>query len=86
MWNKIIYNKLCYGIPVHTKNTFVHHRWQKNHFCFDKACTARKKKLLLNLLDLVLMDLNRRLDGRGQIGHGLFLRSTADTMIQDKYI
>ena len=67
MWNKITYNKLWKGI--HIKNTLesgicVHHRWEKNHFCFDRACTARGEKLLLNLLVLLLMDLNRRLDRR----------------------
>ena len=39
--------------------------WEKNHFCFDRVRTAKAKKLLLNLLVLVLMDLNRPLDGRG---------------------
>ena len=43
----------------------MHHRWEKNHFCFDRAFTAMGKKLLLNLVVLVLMDVNRRLDGRG---------------------
>jgi len=38
---------------------------RKIHFCFDRACTAQGKKRLLILLVLVLMDLNRRLDGRG---------------------
>ena len=67
MWNKAIHD-----VKIHTKNIesgiFVHHRWEKTHFCFDMACTATGNKLLLNLLVLVLMDLNRRLDGRGSNG------------------
>ena len=40
--------------------------WENNHFCFDRAWTAKGEKLLLKrLLVLVLVDLNRRLDGRG---------------------
>ena len=42
-------------------------RVEKNHFCFDR--TARGK-LLLNLLVLVSVDLNRRLDGRGSNSSG----------------
>ena len=33
----------------------------ENHFCFDRACTAKGKKLVLKRLVLVFMDLNRRL-------------------------
>ena len=44
---------------------WVYYRCEKNHFCFYRACTAKEKKLLLNLLVLVLMDLNRQLHGTG---------------------
>ena len=42
----------------------------KLHFCFDKICTAKEKRLISNLLVLVLMDLNLRQDGKGSIDYG----------------
>ena len=54
--NKILVKNIfkLYYVKIYTlkhieSGTCVHHRWEKNHFCFDRACTARGGKLLLNL-------------------------------------
>ena len=40
MWNK----KNIYTLKHIESGIRVHHRWEKNHFCFDRACTARGGK------------------------------------------